>query len=234
MNRIFSDYPLNPGTPPRHGNGRAGEFRLQTSIHTANKIRSAHGKTILPTMGIISVFRYSDHRQNRVTLLPVFFSTYTITRIKCNSPSHVLARLQLHGPQPSRLLCPWGFSRQEYWSGLPFPSSGDLSPPRDQTWVSCIAGRFYTGWASWKSLLLLLLEALDSSFIHSFINSFTVQWASAIYNIPHGPVCLPCGILQASDHSSLIPSFIHGALNIYYIPHTTWAYFSSMQNIYRH
>ena len=33
-----------------------------------------------------------------------------------------------------------GFSRQEYWSGLPFPSPGDLpgsSWPRDQTQVSC-------------------------------------------------------------------------------------------------
>ena len=27
-----------------------------------------------------------------------------------------------HGLQPARLLCPWDFSRQEYWSGLPFPS----------------------------------------------------------------------------------------------------------------
>ena len=25
-----------------------------------------------------------------------------------------------------RLLCPWGFSRQEFWSGLPFPSPEDL------------------------------------------------------------------------------------------------------------
>ena len=25
---------------------------------------------------------------------------------------------------PTRLLCPWGFSRQEYWSGLPFPPPG--------------------------------------------------------------------------------------------------------------
>ena len=33
--------------------------------------------------------------------------------------------LQPHGLQPARLLCPWGFSRQEYWSGLPWP------PPRD-------------------------------------------------------------------------------------------------------
>ena len=30
-----------------------------------------------------------------------------------------------HGLQPTRLLCPWGFSRQEYWSGLPCPPPGD-------------------------------------------------------------------------------------------------------------
>jgi len=28
-----------------------------------------------------------------------------------------------------RLLCPRGFSRQEYWSGLPFPPPGDLPDP---------------------------------------------------------------------------------------------------------
>ena len=26
-------------------------------------------------------------------------------------------------------LCPWGFSRQEYWSGLPYSSLGDLPNP---------------------------------------------------------------------------------------------------------
>ena len=31
-----------------------------------------------------------------------------------------------HGLWPARLLCPWGFSRQEYWSGLPCPPLGDL------------------------------------------------------------------------------------------------------------
>ena len=30
-----------------------------------------------------------------------------------------------------------GFSRQEYWSGLPFPSSGDL--PHSETCLSCIS-----------------------------------------------------------------------------------------------
>ena len=36
------------------------------------------------------------------------------------------------------------FSRQEYWSGLPFPSPGESSQPRDWTWVSPIAGRRFT------------------------------------------------------------------------------------------
>ena len=33
----------------------------------------------------------------------------------------------------ARLLCPWDSPRQEYWSGLSFPSPGDLSRHRDQT-----------------------------------------------------------------------------------------------------
>ena len=39
-----------------------------------------------------------------------------------------------------------GFSRQEYWSGLPLPSPGDLSDP-GISWISHIAGRFFTIWA---------------------------------------------------------------------------------------
>ena len=30
---------------------------------------------------------------------------------------------------PARLLCLWGFSRQEYWSGLPCPPPGDPLNP---------------------------------------------------------------------------------------------------------
>ena len=36
------------------------------------------------------------------------------------------------------------FSRQEYWSGLPFPSPGDISKPGIEPQVSCIAGRYFT------------------------------------------------------------------------------------------
>ena len=30
---------------------------------------------------------------------------------------------------PGSFLCPWGFSRQEYWSGLPRPPPRDLPDP---------------------------------------------------------------------------------------------------------
>ena len=34
-----------------------------------------------------------------------------------------------YGLQPPRVLCPWGFSRQEYCSGLPWPPPGDILNP---------------------------------------------------------------------------------------------------------
>ena len=37
--------------------------------------------------------------------------------------------LRPHGVQPARLLCPWGFYRQEYQSGLPCPPPGNLPNP---------------------------------------------------------------------------------------------------------
>ena len=51
--------------------------------------------------------------------------------------------LRLLGLQPTRLLCPWGFSRQEYWGELPRPSNG-TSQRGDQTQVPLIAGGFLT------------------------------------------------------------------------------------------
>ena len=56
------------------------------------------------------------------------------------------------------------FSRQEYWNGLPFPSPGESSRPRDRkTPVSYVAGRFFTIWATRENKL-------------SLGTSLTVQW----------------------------------------------------------
>ena len=53
--------------------------------------------------------------------------------------------LWCHGLEPTRLLCPWDYPGQEYWTGLPFPTPGDLPHPfRDQicvSYVSCIGRR---------------------------------------------------------------------------------------------
>ena len=40
------------------------------------------------------------------------------------------------------------FSRQEYWSGLPCPSSGDLPHPGIEPRSPALAGRFFTVWAT--------------------------------------------------------------------------------------
>ena len=37
-----------------------------------------------------------------------------------------------------------GFSRQGYWSGLPFPSPGDLSDPGMESESPVLAGRIFT------------------------------------------------------------------------------------------
>ena len=55
--------------------------------------------------------------------------------------------------QPT-LMTPWtiagqaplsmGFSRQEYWGGLPFPSPGDLPDPGIEPMCPALAGRLFT------------------------------------------------------------------------------------------
>ena len=46
-----------------------------------------------------------------------------------HSHSLMADSLQPYGLWPARLLYPWGFSRQEYWSGLPCLPPGDLPSP---------------------------------------------------------------------------------------------------------
>ena len=58
--------------------------------------------------------------------------------------------LQCHGLSPSGSSV-HGILQQEYWSGYPFPSSR----PRDWTQFSCIAGRFFTAWATREALLTI-------------------------------------------------------------------------------
>jgi len=48
-----------------------------------------------------------------------------------------------------------GFSRQEYWSGLPFPSPGDLPESGIEPVSPALAGGFFTTELPGKSFLVL-------------------------------------------------------------------------------
>ena len=48
-----------------------------------------------------------------------------------------------------------GFSRQEYWSGLPFPLPGDLPDPGIEPLSPVLAGRFFTPELPGKSYLYI-------------------------------------------------------------------------------
>ena len=74
--------------------------------------------------------------------------------------------LRPHG-LPTWLLCPWGFSRQEYWSGLLFPSSADLPDPemeQESLMSPALASAMHlTTSATWEALLLIAAAATAKS-----------------------------------------------------------------------
>ena len=60
-----------------------------------------------------------------------------------------------------------GVSRQEYCSGLPFPSPGDLPDPRIEPVSPALAGRFFTAEPPGKPLCMCLVSVQFSSVAQS-------------------------------------------------------------------
>ena len=50
-----------------------------------------------------------------------------------------------------------GYSRQEYWTGLPYTSPGDLSQPGDQTYISCIGRLVLYHWHHQINIIGILI-----------------------------------------------------------------------------
>ena len=86
--------------------------------------------TVFKNPSLRDVGEFRSFEQKLPILPAVWFNCYLVSK---SCPT----LLQPHGLQHVRLLST-GFSRQEYWSGLPFPPPGDSSQPRNQTRVSCI------------------------------------------------------------------------------------------------
>ena len=86
-----------------------------------------------------------------------------------------------------------GFARQEYWSGLPFPSPGDLSDPQIQPLSLALAGRLFTTAppgtaAAAKSLqsCLTLCDPIDGSppgsSVPGTLQARTLEWVAISFS----------------------------------------------------
>ena len=119
-----------------------------------------------PQISLLSVEFY-------INMYSFFFNFGLVLVLRCSVMSD---SLQPHGLQPTRLLCPQGFSRQEYWNGLPCPPLGDLPSPgiEPESFTSpALAEGFFTTNVTCEALLLSN-SIIILRFIHviSCINSY--------------------------------------------------------------
>ena len=119
-----------------------------------------------------------------------------------------------HRLQPSRLLCPLGFSRQEYWSGLSCCSPGDL-PDLEIEPMSlmspALAGGFFTASATWEA----------SSVQFSSVPSLSHVQLFAIHGPQHARP--PCSSLTPGVYSDscLLSWWCHPTISSSVIPFTS-------------
>ena len=92
-------------------------------------------------------------------------------------------------------MTPWGiarqaprfmwFSRQEYWSG--FLLQG-IFLIQGQTWVSCLAGRLFTVWATREALVIIIIIIIiiaDIYWVLSMCQAVLSALHTCIYLSPH-------------------------------------------------
>ena len=103
-----------------------------------------------------------------------------------------------------------GFSRQEYWSGLPFPSPGDLLSPGIKPVVflpPALADGFFTTSATWEVpvdvewyvtvlLIWILLTANDVEYLFMCFLAFRIS-------------SLQRSLFTSSVHSLIVLSFYY-------------------------
>ena len=78
-----------------------------------------------------------------------------------------------------KALLSMGFSRQEYWIKLPFPSSGDLPDPGIEPaslTSSALAGGFFTINVTWEAPYMYLKKVKSLSRVRLFATPWTVAY----------------------------------------------------------
>ena len=113
-----------------------------------------------------------------------------------------------------------GFSRQEYWSGLPLPSPGNLPYPEIEPVSLCITGGFFTRWTIGEAvthpifsayLLLFHLYSNDSNLYHQRGPALQISKATLNHVIADCSVA-QCLTLCDPMNYNLPGSSVHGIL----------------------
>ena len=92
-------------------------------------------------------------------------------------------------PPPPRSPLSMGFSRQEYWSGLPWPPPGELPDPGMESaslQSPALSGGFFTTHATWKALFQVEHITKKKKKLNS--RCFMMYWAfltSSSHSPPH-------------------------------------------------
>ena len=92
------------------------------------------------------------------------------------NPCGVLSSVR-HFPTPRTIArqapLSMGFSRPEFWSGLPFPPPGDLPDPGIEPASPALAGGFFTTSATWETLTACLtMVLLEGPWIQNIRTNF--------------------------------------------------------------
>ena len=118
--------------------------------------------------------------------------------------------------QPTRLLCPWGFSRQEYWTGLPILPLGYLPNPGIEPTSfmrSALAGGYFTTNTTWEDPLTYIHMCESHSVVSDSLQSHGTYFSRLLcpWNSPGkstGVVChcLLQGIFPTQGSNLSLPN----------------------------
>ena len=80
-----------------------------------------------------------------------------------------------------------GFSRQEYWSGLPWPPPRDLPGPGIKTtslMSPALTGGFFTSSATWEAIIYHTHTYMSHMCLRVFIHTYGSPGGSVVKNLP--------------------------------------------------
>ena len=121
---VFSSLPFSESAPIY--TLKFTDSSLIIHLHTLNLNDLSNSDQTVPSSTLLTLLRLTNVK------MYVWCSHLQGQWLLCAVLSHsaVSESFWPHGLLcPARLLCPWEFSRQEYWSGLPCALPGDLPNP---------------------------------------------------------------------------------------------------------